>query len=547
MATVHPFDGLQVILPGVYSNIKSGFKNIPSPAAYGNTLIIDTDSGAGAGGGSGVIGTIDTGTNAVYEFDNLENFQAFVEKGRWYLLSTPLFKPLIQGGVPVPGVSKIVYIKAATTVPAKMIFAVGNDVSDSVGNIGNVEIYVRSEGLVGNGTLNSVAELSRGYAFKVEKGVLDTTKFIMKFYRGTFRGLNQDGNPIGGIAEVDAKAELLITSKEFKTITVLKDWMLTNFDFNKYFKLKSSVIPLHDKVDEKDRLDHASYILATGGTESYTSANLISALLIAKNMNLDFVFADKFGVDSQHANNLLIFDWAANTAKFKPQVYIASGSVQNDFITVSSADTAFYNSQVVTVVHGGAKLTNKNGGFDTYDSYYKAANLLGREAGLAPQVPLTFKDITIHGETHILNDTEMKQALQNGILVTAPDEGKFACLKGINSLQANEFLLNENGTTHSKQLFRIAHQLNKELLIEGKKLLKDPNGVNRNTLSATDVEQWTKQFLQRKVAEPKTDNLILSFKDVTVVRKADAYFVTYFFVANTEISFLFFTGLILEV
>lgn len=551
MATQHNFDGKIIILPGVYSTIKSGFKNPPSPVAFGNLLIIDTGSGAGAGGGAGVKGTISKGTDAVYEFDNETDFQDFVEKNLYWLLADPFFKPLTENGIAAQGVSKITYIKAATTVPATMNFAVGSDTSDSVGNVGNLKIQVRSEGFVGNGALNLNSELSKGYAFKLVKGTIDSTKFTMNLYRGTFKGLDQNSNPIGGVAENDSKAELLVQSKEFKTLADLAAWMKTNFQFNKYFRYDetTSSIPAHDKVDIGDLHDYEDYTLASGGTETYDSQSFIDARDIAKNMAIDFVFADKFGVQSQHANNIALKNWITTEQKFKPQLYIASGTTVDDFNTLSLADAKFYDSQYVTVVHGGAKINKSNNtGFNVYDSYYKSANLLGREAGLEPQIPMTFKNISIDGETHILNELEQKKALVGGVLVTIPDNGDFEVLKGVNTLQNNEFTLNDDGTTHSKQLYRIAHQLNKEILITAKaELLKNPDGTNRNTLSDIDVQQWLKRFLQRKVAEPSRDNLIIKFQDITVTRESDAYNVSYKFTPNTEISFLFFTGLMIDI
>lgn len=549
MSTKQSFDGQIITIPGVYSNIKSGFKNPPSPLAFGNLLIIDTGSGAGAGGGAGVNGTITNGSDAIYEFDNIEDFQSFVEKGTWWFLATPLFKPLTENGVNTQGVSKISYIKAATTTPALLQVIFGNDASDSAGNAADIRIKVRSEGLVGNGVLGGLSnDLSKGYAFKLTAGVMDTSKVIMNFYRGTFKGLDQNNVPFDGIAQNESKAELLCQSPEFSLVSDLIDWMNTNTDFNEFFKYDPSQSTVgHGHVDSTDVTQYTSYTLAYGGTESFSASDLTTALTVAKSLNIDFVFADKFGSDSQHANNVAIFQWAVNTSKFKPQVYIASGSVVGDLAT-SLADSLYYNSQQVTIVHGGSKIAATNAGFKDYDSYYKAAILLGREAGLAPQTPLTFKNISIDGERHVLNDVEKSKALNGGLLVSYPDNGVFEILKGVNSLQKNTYLLNDDGTTHSKQLYRIAHQINKEIIITAKaELLKSPNGTNRNTLSELDVQQWVKRFLASKVAQPTSDNLILSFQDIAVTRTSDAYRVTYTFTPNTEISFLFFTGLMIDI
>lgn len=551
MATQQNFDGKILILPGVYSNIKSGIKNVPNAVAYGDLLILDTGSGANAGGGSGINGTITKGPDSVYEFDNIDDFRDFVEKGSWWLLASPLFRPLVENGLASPGVSKITYIKCATTVPASMTFQPqGADSSNSLGGGGKVTIQVRSEGVVGNGILNTNGQLSRGYAFNMESGIRDTSKFILKFYRGTYKGLDQNGLPLDGIAEENCKAELICQSKEFTYVDELIAWMKSDRKFNKYFRLNEALTDAYGDglVDAADKTAYTVATLASGGTETFNSSDLDDALLIAKNLPIDFIFADKWGAESYHANNVKIANWIADESKFKPQMYVASGSVQAD-LPVSIQDAADYDSQYVTVVHGGPKKASRfNGtGFSPYDSYYKAAVLLGREAGLQPQIPLTFKAISIEGERHPMNDTERIKALSAGLLVTVPDSGRFEVLKGVNSLQDNDQMLNANGTTHSKQLYRIAHQINKELIITAKReLLNNPAGVNRNSLSELDVLQWTKNFLARKTASPTSDNLILSYQDVSVSRNSDAYSVTYAFTANTEISFLFFTGYLLD-
>lgn len=555
MATTQNFDGKILIIPGVYSNIKSGIKNPPQTLAYGDLLIIDTGSGAGFGGGAGINGEISQNSDSIYEFDNIEDFRDFVEKGVWWLMAEPLFRPLVENGLPSDGVSKITYIKAATTTAASMLFdPVGGDASNSTGGGGSISIQVRSEGLVGNGLLGALSgtELSRGYAFKMIQGIRNTGKFILQFYRGTYKGLDQNSLPYDGITEEKSKPELLVQSKEFRHLSDLVDWMKTSSSFNKYFRYDeagSSFTSPADEVDEADLVTFTNYTLASGGTESYSSGDLADVLLVIKNMATDFIFADKWGVNAFHANNQSIFNWIKNESKFKPQLYIASGSSQSEFAS-SKLDAADYDSQYVTIVHGGAKKASKQigTGFRVYDSFLKAAYFLGREAGIPPQVPLTFKAIGIEGETHLLNETEKIQALDAGVLVSHNDQGRFECLKGVNTLQDNDQLLLSDGTTHSKQLFRIAHQINKEIIITAKSdLLNNPLGVNRNSLSTQDVINWTKNFLQRKLASPTSDNLILSFQDVTASREGDSYRINYAFTANTEISFLFFTGIMLDV
>ena len=94
---------------------------------------------------------------------------------------------------------------------------------------------------------------------------------------------------------------------------------------------------------------------------------------------------------------------------------------------------------------------------------------------------------------------------------------------------------------------RIVSQLNRELVINANlELMLDERGVNMNTLSAGTLENWTKNYLQTKVAKPDRDNLILSYDNVVVTKDQDSYFVSYQIVANGEITKLFFTGFLLQ-
>jgi len=547
MATEFIFNGENVIIPGVRSTIKSGQKNPPLDLDFGTVLIIDTGSGAGYGGGAGIAGALAQGKDSIYVLADTEEMQEFTKGGVWSLLSNPLFRP---SGLGVNGVSQVLFARAATTAPAEFTYSFTGDGagSESVVNGGDITIQVRDEGLIGNGVLFN-SELTKGFAALMEAGELDTNKFILKFYRGTFTGLDQNNLPINGIPQAEALPLLLVTSPEFNDLNELITWMTNDFTFNTYFKLKSSSISGDATVDEYDLLANLNYNLATGGTETYSTANLTKVLDEIADINISFIFADDWGINAQSANNFKILTHIVNDSVFKPELYVAAGSDIGDFAQ-SQADAAFWDNDSVTVVHGGVKIASRNTGtgFLLYDSYYKAAEFLGREAGVAPQVPITFKNVNHDGETHPLNDKEVKAALRAGLLVSRREGGSFDITKGINSLQNNSYLVNDDGTTHSKQIKRIARQLNKEIIVNAKEqLLKNPEGVNRNTLSELDVQKWIEGYLLRKIATPTADNLILNFQEVTVVRDQDAYKVTYKFTPNSEISFLFFTGFIVNI
>ena len=127
------------------------------------------------------------------------------------------------------------------------------------------------------------------------------------------------------------------------------------------------------------------------------------------------------------------------------------------------------------------------------------------------------------------------------------DAGSFEVVKGVNTLQANTYLVNADGSTHSKQFARIERQLNKEITQNAKTiLLKAPNGANRNTVSVGAVEEFVKSFLNAKIATGQVDNLIIGFRAVSAKRSQDVYEVTYAFEPNSEISALLFSGIAID-
>jgi hypothetical protein len=546
MATTFNFNGQTIIIPGSYSSIKSGMKNPPIELSFGNILIIDTGSGAGYGGGAGVAGELTQGKDSIYNFDNISDFRDFAKGGLWWLLAQPLFRP---AGLGVNGVSKISYIKAASTVAARMSFHfVDADISVSRSTFSEFLIAVTDEGLIGNGTLVS-GNLTKGFAAKLSAGTIDPSLFVLTFYRGTYKGLDQNGLPFDGITEANSIPLVVAKSPEFSTAAELAAWMKIDYLFNKHFKLVSDpVIIGTGELAAADIINYGSYNLASGGTESYVSTQYLTDVLTAvTDLDINFIFADQYGANAQSAQNYEILSHIVETSKFKPELYVAAGDDINTFESLSLPTCVYYNNDSVTVVHGAIKKQSQQG-MRIYNAMYHAAAVLGKEAGQEPQVPITFKTLDFDGMTHSLNDKEITKALKAGLVTTRLEGNSFDITKGVNSLQENTFLVNDNGTTHSKQMKRIARQLNKEIIVESKRtLLKDPNGVNRNTLSEVDVKAWLIGYLKSKTATIDNDNLILSFQDIVVTRQQDGYFINYKFVPNSEISFLFFTGLIIGV
>lgn len=540
-------------LPGVSSSIKSGITNQALALAFGNALVLDLGGGIGYGGGSSINGQLANGKDAVYTFSSLDDFQNFVGGGLWWLLGKPLFLP---GGGATNGVSSLTYVKCATTTPAALTMLFGGQGSASDGlssDNGSVTIKSRIEGLAGNGVLTSNV-LTRGVGAKVIQGIFDPTKFIVQFWRGTFKGLDStisSGDPYDFIAESQTKPVLLVQSPEVKKVADLVAWMQdvtgAGYLFNQYFSYVSSVIASVDQIVTNDLTPY--YLSFIGGTESFGPSDLSKALDVLANQNWDFILTDQFNANALSGLNQTVQAWVTNTLKIKPDFYVAAGKTQGQFSS-SQAVAQTYNSQYVTVVHGGAKVTAVGGrAFKEYDSIYHAADMLGREAGLQPQVPLTFKNLGIQGESHGLTDKEASIALDAGLLVSRFDigGGGFEVVKGVNSLQQNQFLINTDGSTSSKQLARIIRQLNKEIVVNAKQqLLKKPDGSNRNTVSPQDVKTWLQGYLNSKVATDVADNLILSFGNIEIKIKGDAYYINYSFVPNFEVSFLVFTGTIVD-
>ncbi len=398
-------------------------------------------------------------------------------------------------------------------------------------------------------------QLTRGYAAKMIAGVIDPTKYIIQWSRGSFRGLDTaidftGGVPYDGVNELATTAELITQSIEFNNISALITWMQNDPTFQSYFNISANSIAGTGAVTAADLSANSLYKVMTGGTDTYSIGALNSVLDSIAGSNYDFILCVEWGANARSANNLAIQAYAAN-AKVKPDVYVGGGKDSTKFAADSTSSVQIaqaYNSQFVTVVHGGVYRSDFNGRIlRQYDSILHAAIAMGREAGLAPQVPMTFKNIGVQGVLHQLKDAEATNGLNAGVLMTRTDNGGFEIVKGINTLQNNNFLVNSDGSTPSKQIARIIRQLNKELIFNGKQtLLKKPNGSNRNTLSAADVKTWVEAYLTSKVANNINDNLLLSWQNVVVTVVGDAYNITYGVVPNFEVSFLLFTGLLLD-
>jgi hypothetical protein len=544
MATKVYFNGASRVLPGAYSTITSGEQNAPAALDYGKILIIDTGLGAEWGGGAGINGELDSGKDAVYQFDNISDYKDFLAGGMFWKLSEPLFFPL-DG---VEGVSTIYHVKAATTTAAKLTFTAtgGGD------NGGTFAFKCKDEGISANGILTD-DHLDKGYGYTIETGVIDTDKWILKVWKGSWRGDYTDDIAYNEIDMADSDPDLVIQSDEFDNIQDLIDWANNTTSFGTYFELDltNTVVTGTGDVDSDDVDEITTYSLAAGGTETYSTDDLDDILEAVVDLDYQFILCDKYGTDdysSAYVSKIFSHVQDAETEYTKTLV-IGGGSDEDEFTSEdgSLAIAAYFDSPRAIVVHSNSKTSTQevSSGFRIWPSIYSAAIVLGRICGLAPQIPVTNKKVNIDGIVHVMLKKDQKRALNGGVTCIIPDQynGGFKVLQGINTMQSNDYIFNSSGKSFSIQFERVVAQINRELVINSEtELLNDENGVNANTLSSGILKTWTETYLQSRVATDVADNLLLSFKNVTVTKVDDYYKVSYGIVVNNEITKIFYTG-----
>lgn len=584
MAIKFIFGGKTVIEPGSYSRIIGGSSQVPPTAAFGKVMLIDTGKMEAFGIGSGINGELANGKKAVYEFADPTEFKEMMRGGVYYDLADYLFKPSSNG----QGVDSVKYVSAATTTPAVIDYAFTN---------GTLSIKTRTEGIKANGILYG-GVLAKGFAAKMQAGVIDPTKYMMIFYHGTFAGINDEAvgfsipkfdaattynadvtvhyngfvwkslqgtntgnNPVTSptfwkvVAYTDnygdnmpgaTPARAIAASPEFTNLNDLVNWMKNNPTFNAYFKLVSSTVTGTGDVIAADLTANANYELAAGGTSTYASTDFDAVLDNIAEEDNSFFLCDDYALTAKSANNSKLLSFIKDDAEFK-KIMVLGGGYDNGYLKGANGSIGiaqYFNSSNVTVVHGGVKVPKLGGGEKELTSIYHAALYLGRTAGLEPQVTTTWKDIRISAPVHELSKKERELALMSGVIHTKFVDGKgWVINQSINTLQRNDTLFLPDGDSYEVSIERIKMQLNKELVLSSRVLFV---GGNLNTASAEDVKLFVEGYLVSRTARPNLDNLIISFRDIKVELRGDAWFVSYGFVPNSPINKLFFTGVMLD-
>ena len=540
MATSFIFGGKKVDKPGVYGNVESGVNNPRLTLDSGTVLIIDKDDASFHGNGASILGAEATGKDSFYTFTNITNFQKFIGGGLWYDLAVPLFRPF---GSNINGASNIVYVRALTTVAGTV---------DLAFDAGTVTLTALNEGVSGNGVEGATDLLTRGYSVTFTAGVNDAAKYVLKFWRGSFTGVDANASPYNGVAEIDTNPILIAQSSEEATVEALLDWAVNDANFVNNFKITAGGTTT-GAVIVGDLTTLLGNNLVVGGTSTYDTARITEILQSIKDVNINFIVTADEGANSTSIDNNKIATFIDTEMNDPATLIVGGGSTSGTFESVSVAAAQAYNSQNVVVVHGGCYVSNPGdltNPLKEKTALYKAALVIGRIAGLDPQTPATFKGISIAGEVHSLRDEEISIGLNEGVLMTkySSELDFFTVVQGINTIQQNRFVVNSDGSSHQISLVRILRELLKGMKTQATiDLLGDQvSGPNRNTIDRETVRVWVVNYLQGSEATNTVDNLIISSRDVTVDVVQDAYEVTFGVEPNYEVNKIFLTARILD-
>jgi hypothetical protein len=533
MPSIINFNNRQVIEPGSNTRIIGGNTEAAATASFGKVMIVDTGSGAAWGGGSGVNGQKVNGANAVYAFNKLDDFRTWIRGGILWDIAQYIFTP----SAGERGCEQLLFVSGKASTKATLTLTLTN---------GTIKADTVAEGVGANGVINATSlDLERGYSMKLVSGVNDTAKFILQFYVGTFKGNDTSGVPFDGISASDAVSRLITQSPEFLTLAEINAWLSSNSNIQKYFY--GFTVTGTGNIVAADLVTYPTHALFAGATETYSSGALDDALEAIEELDFTFFLVDKTGiVNGKATENTKIFSHIKNVATYEKFMVVGGGKDVTEFDQAASSFdlAAYYDSERVYVVHSDVKKIQAGGGFRTYSTLYHAAMFVGRIAGLDPQVPATWKRLSVDEPVHILKKKERERALLAGVVHLRDIEGDWVVNQEINTLLVNDQFIYPNGTSPEGSVMRIASLLNKEI----KQLTeREFVGGNSITSSPADIKAFIQGILTRRTAEPTADNLILSFQNVTVTQVNTDVNANYSFVPNAPVNRLFITGTMLDV
>lgn len=377
-------------------------------------------------------------------------------------------------------------------------------------------------------------------------------KAKVQIFAGSFKGTDPLNNaPYDNVDASLATPSLIAESPFYATIQEFINWGTSDASVTGGWVVTGTVTDnANGLLQEVDITSNDELQLAAGGMEIYTPNALADARLKVKQLSNSFFLATKYGANATDAENVALVDLAKSGSRYQRFVFVGGGATAAEYHTISKPAAAYFNAEEAIVVHGdGLKLVGLNKS-KRVSSFYKAAAVLGRLSGLEVQTPITWKQIDIDSEYDPIDEDLFEDANDAGVLVTYKDnELGFTIVQlGINTLQNNENVVNEDGTSYSIQVARMKAQLNKELAIFLKKKFfsNQTSGPNRNTVSVQELESATDGFLQDKHASTNKDNYLLSHRDIVASVQGVAYKVDYKFTPNFEVDFIIPTGTIIE-
>lgn len=534
MATIVNFHGKNYVEPGSYAVSVYNPTSVVNVSEFGNVMIIDTGLAKSGeyefAGGSGIHGELNKGLKSVYEFDNYEDFLSFMGGGLVGDIAQKIFTPK-DGAMGAP---KLYYCRAATTTCA--------NISLSVGASSSLVLKCKNEGVAGNGVLKD-GQLKVGYAARIVSGTDDVDKFKLQVYRGSFMGVDKDGEPFGSKTFDEAVGNLLAESAEYETLGELYTWARSN----KYI-LANFLVNMTGETTTK--LSAVDLTAATGGTTEWLKDTEYADVLEAiSELDITFFLATNTtvgkGIDANTTGRL--FTFLKTEAKFTEFLVIPGGEGDDDLFGESDCSQAiakYYNSGQVVVTHGAPIITRKDGnGTKTLLPIYLAATIVGMAAGQAPQTPLTFQRVGYQSFVYDLKKKERERALQAGIMHVRNISGYWCINQGITTLQDNKKTIANDGQSMELSVELIKAQLNKEMIVDAATRF---TGKTASQASPQTVKNFVETKLNFVTASTDSDNLIVSWKNVKVSVKNSDYFITYDFIPNIPVNKLFFTGNILD-
>lgn len=539
MSTVVNFQGKKCIEPGSYAAVVYNPTSVVNVAEFGNVMIIDTGLSLATvngqqtefAGGSGVKGELNQGLKSVYQFDNYEDFLAFMGGGLVGDIANKIFTP--RDGV--AGAPKLFYVRAATTTAAKITLTLSE---------GNTLVFAcKNEGLAGNGIAVD-GTVKVGYAAKVIAGD-GLNKFKIQIIKGTYKGADEYGEPYGAYSLAESTPDILVESDDLGTLGEAYEWAMND-------KVISANFNVSKTGTDSTALKAITQTLASGGTTTFLNDGEYADVLEAiEELDITFFLCTNknasAGAGVNAETNGKLFTFIKQDAKFSEHMFVPGGEDDTDLFGDSNSSQSiakYFNSDQVVVVHGAPIVNRKDGnGTKKLPTIYLAAAIMGLNAGMAAQTPLTFKQVGYQSFAYDLKKREREKALQAGIMHVRNVSGYWCVNQGITTLQNNKQTIAPDGQSLELSISLIKAQINKELILEGQVRF---TGNTAAQASPESVKNFTETKLASLVARPGEDNLLISWKNVGVTGRNGDYFITYDFVPNVPVNKTFFIGNMLD-